>query len=292
MKLTANAKINIGLNVVERRSDGYHNIETVFYPIGLCDKLVVRRLDGSKVQKLESSKVQTLEGLQVDFRASGLVVDCKAEDNLIVRAAKMLLQDKHEEGVRIDFEKIIPFGAGLGGGSSDAAHTALAINELYNLGLSKEELKRQVSTLGADCAFFIENTPCLASGIGEILTPISLSLEGYGLVLVKPDEFVSTKAAYAGVRPRRPERPLCDLITLPVSKWKGLIHNDFEDSVFPAFPAIARVKETLYEMGAEYAAMSGSGASVFGLFPVAEMPSQEALEKAFAGCFIHTEILH
>ncbi len=281
--LFPNAKINLGLNVVERRSDGYHNLETVFYPVlGLHDRLEVRRLEGEKVRKLEGAEVRLL--------TSGLELDCATEDNLIVRAARMLLEET-QAGVEIHFEKYIPFGAGLGGGSSDAAHTVLAINELFALGLSSAEMREKVSRLGADCAFFVENTPCLATGIGDVLTPISLSLDGYCLVLVKPDAFVSTKAAYAGVRPRQPERPLSELIQLPVSEWKGVIHNDFEDSVFPAFPAIARVKDSLYGLGAQYASMSGSGASVFGLFAKAEMPAREVLEKAFAGCFIHTEIL-
>ncbi len=275
MTLYPNAKINLGLNIVERRSDGYHNLETVFYPLrGLHDRL----------------DVKASETAGVHFQSGGLVLDCAVEDNLIVRAARMLL-DGSEEGVDIGFEKQIPFGAGLGGGSSDAAHTVLALNELFSLGLTSQEMREKVSRLGADCAFFIENTPCLASGIGDVLRPISLSLAGYGLVLVKPDAFVSTKAAYAGVRPRVPERPLAELIKLPVSEWKGLINNDFEESVFPAFPAIARVKEELYGLGATYAAMSGSGASVFGLFAAGDLPAREVIEKAFAGCFIHTEML-
>ncbi len=283
--LYPNAKINIGLNVVERRPDGYHNLETVFYPIhGLHDRLDVERLEGWKVGKLEGEKVADIR-----FHSSGLTLDCAPDDNLIIRAARMLLPT--DSALSIHFEKHIPFGAGLGGGSSDAAHTALAVNELYTLGLSKEELKQCVSKLGADCAFFIENTPCLASGIGEILTPIPLSLQGYTLVLIKPNEFVSTKAAYAGITPRKPAQPLSELIQLPVTEWRGRIHNDFEDSVFPAFPAIARVKDALYDLGATYASMSGSGASVFGLFPTATCPAQSDLEKAFAGCFIHIETI-
>ncbi len=276
MKLYPNAKINIGLNVVERRADGYHNLETVFFPLQLCDQLEVNRVVGSG---------------ECVFRQAGLVVDCAPEDNLIVRTFERMKPLLGGDGVEIDFAKHIPFGAGLGGGSSDAAHTAIALNELFDLRLSKQELIDIVRPLGADCAFFIENSPCLATGIGDVLQPFELSLEGYSLVLVKPNVHVSTKAAYQGITPRRPAHSLAELIQLPVTEWRGKVHNDFEDSVFPQFPEIARTKELLYELGATYAAVSGSGASVFGLFEAEAVPRKSAFVECSPDLFIHTQSL-
>ncbi len=274
MILYPNAKINIGLNVVERRKDGYHNLETVFFPLQLHDTLRVEKLIGQA---------------ECVLRADGLTVDCAVQDNLIVRTFEKMKHLLNGDGIVVDFHKHIPFGAGLGGGSSDAAHTAIAINELYALGLTKQELIAIVRQLGADCAFFVENTPCLATGIGDVLNPISLSLAGYTLVLVKPNVHVSTRDAYGGITPQKPARALHELIQLPIEEWRDTIHNDFEDTVFPLFPQIAAVKQQLYVLGATYASMSGSGASVFGLFRTPQAPAANLLTATFSDCFIHTE---
>ncbi len=270
-----NAKINIGLRVLSRREDGYHNLETIFYPIQLSDTLEITKTDTA----------------EITFEQAGIPVDCAPEDNLIFRTAKALLSHTNEGGIHIRFTKNVPFGAGLGGGSSDAAHTALVVNELFNLQYTPSELCEYVSKLGADCPFFILNTPCLATGIGDILTPIPFTLAGYSLVLIKPDIHVSTKVAYAGVIPTSPNDSLIDLIQLPIEQWRDHIANDFERSVFAQFPAIAAIKKQLYDLGAVYASMSGSGSSVFGIFPNTACPTLTELQNSFAGMFIHTETL-
>ncbi len=268
MLLRPNAKINLGLNIVSRRPDGYHNLETVFLPVPVCDTLQIERDD-------------TLSSV-VFTAADGLILDCPDSDNIIVRLYERLQKKYALGGVRIRLSKHIPFGAGLGGGSSDAACAAMALNDLFCLGLSKEQLKKEVSPLGADCAFFIENRPCYATGIGDILQPIDLSLNGYELLLVKPDGVsVNTKTAYQGIVPQRPAFPLLQALQLPVEQWKGLVVNDFERSVFKAFPLVADIKQRLYDAGAVYAAMSGSGAAVFGLFRQGVL--SESL--AFSNCF-------
>ncbi len=274
MILQPNAKINLGLNVVARRADGYHNLETVFYPLQLADSLTVTLQN---------------ENADIVFQQEGIAVDCPAEDNLIVRAFRLLQPLCKGQGVRIHFSKHIPFGAGLGGGSSDAAHTLLAINELIQLNLTQKQLCEYAAKLGADCPFFILNTPCLATGIGDILTPILLSLQGYKLVLIKPDIHVSTKAAYAGIIPQQPTTPLAELIRQPIHTWKDRVINDFEHSVFAQFPAIGAIKDQLYNLGAIYASMSGSGSSVFGIFSTTTCPTKEHLQTLFPNTFVHTE---
>ncbi len=270
-----NAKINIGLRVLSRREDGYHNLETIFYPIQLSDTLEITKTD--------------IPG--ITFEQAGISVDCAPEDNLIFRTAKALLERTNKGGIHIRFTKNVPFGAGLGGGSSDAAHTALVINDLFNLNLSKVSLCEWLSKLGADCPFFIFNTPCIATGIGDILSPIHFSLAGYSLVLIKPDIHVSTKVAYAGVTPTPQNNSLADLIQLPIEQWKDYIVNDFERSVFIQFPAIDAIKKQLYNLGAVYASMSGSGSSVFGIFPSTACPTRTKLQSQFPNTFIHTETL-
>ena len=253
MKLFPNCKINIGLRVVRKREDGYHDLETIFYPVyGLHDELEVEIAD------------------EFAFVQEGLTVDCSPTDNLIYKTyARMRDHYPQIENVKITFKKNIPFGAGLGGGSSDAAHTAIALNEIFSLGLTKEQLAAEVRPLGADCPFFIYNTPCYAEGIGDALSPISLDLSGLRLVMIKPNCGVSTKEAYAGIV-RHPEvegqikqalvegKALTDMCPLLI--------NDFEQTVFPIHPEIATIKKRLQDAGALYAAMSGSGSTVFGLF--------------------------
>lgn len=246
------AKINLGLYVTERRPDGYHNLETVFVPIPLCDELSIRlKRDGED-----------------DLRLEGITLEGDAKDNLVMRAAALLRQQGYEvPPVSIRLKKNIPSGAGLGGGSSDAAYTLRMLDEMLQLGIGEAGLMRMAATLGADCAFFIQDAPMFARGIGDILEPIELDLSGLWLTLVKPDDFVSTREAYGGVKPGQPAHPLRQSIGLPIGQWQALIENDFERSILPAHPHIARVKQQMMEAGALYTAMSGSGSSVFGLFP-------------------------
>lgn len=246
-----NAKINLGLNIVERRSDGYHNIETVFYPVKLCDALEI---------------VPSRSGKKITFTASGLDVGGDPDKNLAVKAYRSF--DKYKKLPNIDMylHKYIPFGAGLGGGSSDAAFALRMLNDFAGIGYSEKQLEEIASELGADCAFFIRNRPVFASGIGNIFESVEISLKNYRLVLIKPDIFVSTPEAYSMVTPNHPEISLKEIIKQPVKTWKETMINDFEVSVFTKYPEIKEIKEKLYDSGALYASMSGSGSSVFGIF--------------------------
>ena len=253
MLLFPNCKINIGLRVIRKREDGYHDLETIFYPVyGLHDELQVETAD------------------HFEFIQEGLAIDCPAEDNLIIKCYQRMRAKYPQIGdVHIRFKKNIPFGAGLGGGSSDAAHMALALNDIFALGLTEKQLAEEVRPLGADCPFFIYNTPCYAEGIGDELTPISLDLSGLRLVMIKPNCGVSTKEAYAGIV-RHPEVEGQIKQALEEGKVQTDMHllliNDFEQTVFPLHPEIAEIKKRLQDAGAMYAAMSGSGSTVFGLF--------------------------
>ncbi len=266
MILFPNAKINLGLNVVEKRPDGYHNIETVFYPIGLSDVLEV-----------EPSETCT----DYSFSSSGIAIDGDPEDNLIVKAYHLLRSGYQFSAVDISLVKQIPFGAGLGGGSADAAFMLKAINQMFELKITPSRLEKIAAKLGADCPVFIRNRPVFATGIGNVFTAIDLSLKGYFLLLVKPDIHVATPEAYSLVVPEKPETSLLEMIKKPVSEWKNTIKNDFEKSVFARYPAIEKIKNDLYEMGAIYASMSGSGSSVFGIFETD--PERNDL---FKGCFV------
>lgn len=264
-----NAKLNLGLNIVARRPDGYHDIETVFYPIPLQDAL----------------EVHTAQ--RFSFRQAGDLLDCPAGDNLVIRALRMMEADFQLPELDIYLYKHIPSGAGLGGGSSDAAFMVRLLNEEFRLGLSEDEMERRLAPLGADCPFFVRNRPVFATGIGNVLTPVALNLEGYTLVLVKPDVHVSTREAYAGVTPRRPDVPLTEVIRRPVEEWHTLMRNDFEDSVFARHPEIAATKDRLYDLGARYAAMSGSGSAVFGLFS----KPLEHVDELFPDTFVRQRTL-
>ena len=250
MKLYPNCKINIGLRVVRKREDRYHDLETIFYPvIGLHDELEVEKSD------------------EFAFVLDGLVVDCSPTDNLIYKVYKRMQERFPQVGsVKITFKKNIPFGAGLGGGSSDAAHMAVALNELFSLGLTREQLAEEVRPLGADCPFFVYNTPCYAEGIGDKLSPISLDLSGLRLVMIKPACGVSTKEAYAGIKPKGKCEVFSDLKDLNDLTVLTALTNDFEETVCKVHPEIAEIKQRLLDAGAVYAAMSGSGSTVFGLF--------------------------
>jgi len=250
MLLFPNAKINIGLNIISRRDDGYHNIETLFFPVGLKDAL----------EFVENSSGQ------INLSMSGIPMDLDPRNNLIVKAYHLLASKNRLPGLDVHLHKAIPFGAGLGGGSSDAAFFLNGLNDYFALGLSKAELKTLAYQLGADCSFFIENRPALATGIGEILKPLEVNLPGYHLLIVKPSFGVPTKEAYARTIPSVPAIPLAESIKKKPGEWMNLVRNDFEFSVFQVYPEIEKIKNYLIEKGAVYASMSGSGSSVFGLF--------------------------
>lgn len=254
-----NIKINLGLSITEKRPDGYHNLETVFYPVNLEDALEIRTSP-------EAEKKITLHQY-------GMEIAGNPEDNLVAKAYSLLDKEFHLPPVEIHLYKHIPSGAGLGGGSSDAAFMLKLLNEQFHLNLSEEQLEIYAATLGADCAFFIKNKPVYAEGIGNIFSPIELSLKGYQIMIVKPDVFVSTREAFANIHPHHPEYPVKEVIRRPVAEWKDTLINDFEASVFPQHPVIGEIKQELYNQGAIYASMSGSGSSVFGLFaPDAALP--------------------
>ncbi len=267
-----NAKINLGLSITEKRSDGYHNLETVFYPVALEDALEMR--------------TASAQAEKYSLTTYGTIVAGEAADNLVVKAYRLLDQELHLPPVEIHLYKHIPSGAGLGGGSADAAFMLKLLNTHFDLQLSDDRLETYAAQLGADCAFFIRNTPTFAEGIGNLFSPVSLSLQGYGIIILKPDVFVSTRDAFAQIHPHRPEHPLREVITRPVSEWKEFLVNDFEASVFPLHPAIGELKAELYRQGAVYASMSGSGSAVYGLFePGTALPdlTLEASTFAFKG---------
>lgn len=248
-----NAKINLGLNIVGKRPEGYHNLETVFYPIPLQDALEITPMEESKEQKCA-------------LHLLGQEIAGPIEENLVVKAYQVLDLDFDLPPIDIHLFKHIPSGAGLGGGSSDAAFALKMLNEIYELGLGIAQLESYATRLGADCAFFVQNKPTYAEGIGNIFSPLDLSLKGYRLWLLKPDIFVSTRDAFAQIKPRRPEVSAKEILLHPVEEWRECLFNDFEESVFPLFPRIAEMKNELYRLGALYASMSGSGSSVYGLF--------------------------
>lgn len=269
-----NAKINLGLNIVEKRPDGYHNLETIFYPINLQDALEVTRRENN-------DKEYTLH-------ISGSPLEGEPEDNLVVKAYKLLKKDYPGLlPVDIHMYKHIPAGAGLGGGSSDAACMIKLLNDKFSLGLSTERMEEYAVKLGADCAFFIRNKPVFATGIGNLFEPVELSLKGYHIILIKPDIFVSTRDAFAEIKPVRPAVSLKEIVKQPMETWKHSMKNDFEDSVFKKFPEIAAIKDELYDLGAVYAAMSGSGSSVYGIFKALI----ENVEDKFCGCFCRQRAL-
>lgn len=256
-----NAKINLGLNVVSKRDDGYHNIETVFYPIALKDAL--------EVLPSQTNEAYTLF-------LSGIDVGSNSEDNLVIKALNLMRVERYIPNIDIHLLKTIPSGAGLGGGSSDGAFMLKLLNETFSLGYNNYELHQFAVKLGADCAFFLKNRPVFASGIGEQLEDIELQLEQYYMVVVKPNIFVSTKDAYSEIVPKQPEVSLKEIIKLPIEEWRNYMQNDFEISVFKKHPAIAEIKQTLYDNGALYASMSGSGTSVYGFFeekPILNFPN-------------------
>lgn len=263
------AKINLGLNVVERRPDGYHNLETVFFPVPLTDALELHPMDDSFPSAVDC-----------DLKVTNMDIAGNEQDNLVVRAYRLLAADFTLPRVHIHLHKGIPTQAGMGGGSSDCAAMIRLLNESFALGLSLEEMESYAVRLGADCPFFVASRPAYAEGIGERLHPIDLQLTGWHLGIVRPDIPVPTKEAYARITPTPTAKKCRDIVMQPVETWRAELVNDFEKSVFAAHPEIGAIKEKLYSLGAVYAAMSGSGSSLFGLFR-----GEVGLSRHFGGMF-------
>lgn len=267
MVIQANCKINLGLDVIRKREDGYHELATVMLPVaGLYDIVAVEPIESG-----------------VEFSGEGIEVDCPMEKNLCVRAARLMQERYNIGGVRIALDKRVPFGAGLGGGSSDATAVIIAINEIYNLGLDKVTLSTLAAELGSDTPFFVYNRPMLCTSRGEVMTPIDVDLLGLWLMVAKPAGGVSTAEAYRGVKPCAPAIPLTALLSRPIEEWQGSVKNDFEPHILAAHSEIQDIKTKMLDAGAVYASMSGSGSAVFGLF-------REQPNIAFADdIFVHIE---
>ena len=261
MLVFPNCKINLGLRIHNKREDGYHNIETVFYPVPVKDVLEI---------------IPFSDLTSINFSSSGLVIDGETENNLCIKAYQLLRTDFPQiPAVKMHLHKTIPMGAGLGGGSADAAFTLQLINRQFNLNLSTTQLINYALQLGSDCAFFILNTPCAGTGRGEILEQIAVDLSGHQLILVNPGIHVNTGQAFAALtlNPKNRNQPsLKDIIKQPIFTWQNHLKNDFEEPVFKLYPAIKEIKESLYKIGAVYASMSGSGSTVYGIFEKQQYP--------------------
>ena len=243
-----NAKINIGLNIVGKRSDGFHDIASCFYPVGWADALEV------------------LHAEKLSFTSSGLPIIGSADSNLCLKAYRLLAQDFTLPLVSIHLLKAVPIGAGLGGGSADAAFTIKTLNQLCSLALSTEQQQNYARSLGSDCAFFIENKPMYCFGKGDNFEEIPLRLTGKWIMLVNPGLHISTAEAYAGVAPQTPAEDLRELLQRPIGQWRDFVVNDFENSLFKKHSVLPQIKEKLYDLGAQYASMSGSGSTLYGIF--------------------------
>ncbi len=251
-----NCKINLGLNILRKRKDGFHELETVFYPLPIHDILEIVYL--KKLSKRPGKP----------FSISGLEIDGKKNDNLCMKALRLLKKKiPHSSSVQMHLHKVIPAGSGLGAGSSDAAFTLMLLNDICSLRFSKEKLLRSASRLGSDCSFFMINKPCFSKGRGELLEEIKLDLSPYKILLVYPGFSIHTPEAFAGIKPFLPEVSIMEIIKKPIETWRAELKNDFEKTIFPQYPAIAKIKNDMYNTGAIYASMSGSGSSVFGIFP-------------------------
>lgn len=273
-------KINLGLNVVARRPDGYHDIETVFYPVNLCDALDVKLMD----KKYPSEVACDLLTKAVVGGRQTPVNLCPEQENLVVKAYNLLAEHYDIPRVHAHLIKNIPSQAGLGGGSSDAAAMIRLLDERFRLNMGIARMESFAARLGADCAFFITSEPSYATGIGDILCPIDGStnqLQGYYLALVKPEVNVPTGKAYGMITPKKPAECCRDIVQRPISEWKGRLTNDFEEPAFAMYPVLGEIKEKLYTLGAEYAAMSGSGSTLFGIF----RNKPTGLKTIFPDCF-------
>ena len=270
------AKINLGLNVVEKRPDGYHNLQTVFYPVPITDALEIVPMS----EEFPSD-------VDCDLKVTNIHIEGDEQRNLVVRAYQLLKQDfPNLPRIHTHLWKGIPTQAGMGGGSSDCAYMIRILNVTFDLRLTDEQMQRYAAQLGADCAFFIKSVPCYAEGIGEKLEPISLDLSGWHIGVVRPDIPVPTKEAFSRIHPHYPSKNCREVVMQPVETWRDKLVNDFEESVFALHPEIGAIKEQLYKMGATYAAMSGSGSALFGLFR--ERP--EGLRQAFPDMFTFSTI--
>ena len=261
-------KINLGLQVLSKRADGYHNLETCFYPVPWNDVLEI------------------VHAKETKLTVTGISIPGEDSSNMVYKAFQLLKSDFSIDPVEIHLHKIIPHGAGLGGGSSDATHALVVLNRLFLINLTNVQLKSYALKLGSDCPFFLESAPMVATGRGEVLSPIDLNLSGITLVIIKPDINVSTAGAYSGIVPRVPEVDISSILKGHIKNWKELLKNDFEENVFLKHPVIKRVKAKLYGMGAVYTSMSGSGSAVFGLFE-----SAIKLEKEFSGMTVWSSVL-
>lgn len=277
-----NAKINIGLQVVNRREDGYHDLQTLFYPVGLyagtplnptrfCDVLEISEVGADAFNSANPG------GLPFAFYVSGRSVDCPIDKNLVWRAAKIYFEKYGFNGKYIDIklEKHLPDGAGMGGGSADAAFTLLTLAQICG---NNEDLSDLALSLGADCPFFLHNSAAYAEGVGEKLTPIDINLEGKWLAVVKPSVSISTREAFAGITPKPADFDLRKLPELPIEEWRNCVKNDFEDSIFPGHPEMKEVKQQFYLLGALYASLTGSGSCIYGIFED-EVSASKSLES-------------
>lgn len=273
MEIKPCAKINLGLNIVRRRPDGYHDLETVFIPVPLYDVLRIEE--------------QTEDyPYPCQLTVTGDSIECEEQKNLVVKAYNIVAENHHLPHIHAFLDKHIPSQAGLGGGSSDAAFMIRLLNEQFKLGMSVDEMEGYAAKLGADCAFFIKGTPAYAEGIGEKLYSIpgiSYQMRGMKLAIVKPDIAISTKEAFSHVIPHSPIKNCVEVVMQPMETWAGMLFNDFEDSIFPAHPSLAEIKRTLYRMGAKYAAMSGSGSSLYAFFKETKVTNRQ-LRRIFPEC--------
>lgn len=270
------AKINLGLNITSKRKDGYHNLETIFYPVPLTDALEV---------KLMHDDFPSDE--PCDLKITGNAVDCDEKNNLVVKAYTLLAQDFKLPRVHTHLVKRIPMQAGLGGGSADGAFMIRLLDERFRLNMGIAEMERYASRLGSDCAFFITTEPSFATGRGEVLEPVNIAehnLQGYYIAIVKPAIAVSTREAFKQIICRQPEHCCRDIVRQPVETWKTVLTNDFEEPAFKQHPELADIKQRLYDLGAVYAQMSGSGSAFFGLFRT----DPQQLKNAFPACYTFT----
>ncbi|WP_456461423.1 4-(cytidine 5'-diphospho)-2-C-methyl-D-erythritol kinase [Reichenbachiella sp.] len=245
-----NAKINIGLNITSKRADGYHNLSSCFLPIDWKDALEIIPAD------------------EFEFTSSGLDIPGDSSGNLCVKAYELLKEEHNIPPVKMHLHKVIPMGAGLGGGSADGAFALKLLNDQFELGLTKNQLEAYAKTLGADCPFFIDKKPKLVAGIGEVMEDISIDLSGYSIVVVFPGIHVSTKTAFSGITPKEPSYDLKAILLQSPKTWQGTVVNDFEETVFAAYPDIQKIKNQLLDLGADYASMTGTGSAVFGVFRI------------------------
>lgn len=273
MILFPNCKINLGLHIIGKRADGYHNLQTVFYPLNLCDAL-------------EVIPHQTPNSPSAcSFTSSGLTIAGDPENNLCVKAFHLLKQDFPQlPSLQLHVHKVIPMGAGLGGGSADGAFTLRLLNDQFALGLTTEQLLLYALQLGSDCPFFIYNKPCFATSRGEVLEPFEVDLSDHRIVVVHPGIHVSTAWAFAQLHPAPPEASLKEILLQPIATWKDQLINDFELAVLDQYPVIQEIKQELYKQGAMYASLSGSGSAVYGIFPKAQSISLHHFPPTF---FVH-----